>query len=137
MSWLRDWKCMPEAKFLVKFVQSYRDTFFSNMWSVIKNSIFWWGWSKGKVQTFGLSGRQPPIPSLSGTSWFPIRKTLRRVLGLLIVMILKRVIDSVFFQSNKFTACKVKDEKEVANCLMAFTLLKIIHPFQGKKHLRT
>ena len=45
--------------------------------------------------------------------------------------------ESIFFQSNKFTACKVKDEKEVANSLMAFNLLKIIRPFQGKKNLRT
>ena len=67
----------------------------------------------------------------------PIRKTLRRVLGLLTVMILKRVSENIFFQSNKFTAYKVKDEKEVANSLMAFNLPKINHPFQGKKRLRT
>ena len=53
------------------------------------------------------------------------------------VMILKRVSESIFFQINKFTACKVKDQKEVENSLMAFNLLKIIYPFQGKKHLRT
>ena len=52
-------------------------------------------------------------------------------------MILKRVSETIFFQSNKSTACKVKDEKEVANSLMAFNLLKIIHPFQGKKHIST
>ena len=63
----------------------------------------------------------------------PIKKTLRRVLGLLTVMILKRVIQSIFFQSNKFTGCKVNDEEEVANYLIVFNLLKIIHPFQGKK----
>ena len=37
------------------------------------------------------------------------------MLGLLIVMVLKRVSESIFFQSNKFTACKVKDGKEVEN----------------------
>ena len=47
-------------------------------------------------------------------------------------MTLKRVSESIFFQGNKFTAFKVKDEKEVANYLMEFNLLKIIHPFQGK-----
>ena len=46
-------------------------------------------------------------------------------------MILKSVIDTIFFQSNKLTACKVKDEKEVANCLMLFSLLKIINPFDN------
>ena len=60
-----------------------------------------------------------------------------RVLGLFAVMILKRMSESIFFQSNKSTACKVKDEKEVANSLMVFNLLKIIHPFQGKKHIST
>ena len=62
---------------------------------------------------------------------------MRRVLGLLTVMILKKVSESIFFQSNKFTACKVKDEKEMANSLWKFNLWKIIHPFQGKKHLST
>ena len=33
------------------------------------------------------------------------------MLGLLTVMILKRVSESIFFQSNKFIARKVKDEK--------------------------
>ena len=45
--------------------------------------------------------------------------------------------ESIFFQSNNFTGCKVKHEKEVANSLRAFNLLKIIHLFQGKKHLKT
>ena len=63
----------------------------------------------------------------------PIKKTLRRVLGLLTVMILKRVSQSIFFQSNKFTGRKVNDEEEVANYLIVFNLLKIIYPFQGKK----
>ena len=68
----------------------------------------------------------------------PTRKALRVVLGLPTVMILKGVSESVSFQSNNFLACKVKD---VVNFLMVFNLLKItnpsIHPFYGKKHLRT
>ena len=51
------------------------------------------------------------------------------MLGLFTVMIMERVSDSVFFQSSKFTAFNIKDEKEVAKSLMAFNLLKIIHPF--------
>ena len=43
----------------------------------------------------------------------------------------------IFFQSNIFTACKVRDVKEVAKFLMVFNLRKIIHPFQNKKYLRT
>ena len=45
------------------------------------------------------------------------------MLGLLAVVILKRVSESIFFQSNTFTACKVKDESEVANSLIAFNLM--------------
>ena len=89
---------------------------------------------KGKVQTFELQGDllipSPPPPSpLVGHPNLCIRKTLRRELGLLTVMILKRVSESIFFQSSKSTECKVKDEKEVANSLMSFSLLKIIYPF--------
>ena len=59
------------------------------------------------------------------------------MLDLLTVMILKRVSESIFFQINIFTACKFKDKKDVANSSMAFNLLKIIHPFRGKKDFRT
>lgn len=45
----------------------------------------------------------------------PISNTLRSVLGLLILMALKRIRESIFFQNNKVTACKVKNRKEVAN----------------------
>ena len=59
------------------------------------------------------------------------------MLDLLTVMSLKKVSESVFFQIDIFTACKFKDKNEVVNSSMAFNLLKIIYPFQGKKHLRT
>ena len=58
----------------------------------------------------GLAVRPPPIRSLSGTSYSPHKENSRRVLGLLTVMILKKVSESIFFQSNTFRACKVKDE---------------------------
>ena len=56
---------------------------------------------------------------------------------MLTIIILKRVSESIFFQSNKYTVYKDKNEKEVTNSLMAFNLLKIIPSFQGKKHLQT
>ena len=52
-------------------------------------------------------------------------------------MSLKKVNESVFFQINIFTACKFKDKNKVVNSSMTFNLLKIVYPFQGKKHLRT
>ena len=72
----------------------------------------------------------PQFPRLVGYPDLSIRKTLK-VLGVLTVMI--------FFQSKNFTACKVKDEKEetIFYFLMVFNLLKIIHPFESKKHLST
>ena len=88
-------------------------------------------------QNFWLAGRPHKFCPLVGHPDLLVRKTLMRVLDLLTVMILKRVIESIFFQINKFTACKFKDKKEVANSLMAFNILKIINPFQSKKHLRT
>ena len=44
---------------------------------------------KRKVQTFWLSERPLKLPLLVGHSDLPIRKTLRRMLDLLTVMILK------------------------------------------------
>ena len=73
---------------------------------------------------------QSQFPRFVGHPDLPMSKTLR-VVGLLTVMI--------FFQSKIFTACKIKDEKEetIFYFLMVFNLLKIIHPFESKKHLRT
>ena len=51
-----------------------------------------------------------------------IRNTLRTVLGLLAVLILKRVRERIFFQENKFTGCMVKEGEEVAKPLMIFNL---------------
>ena len=70
-------------------LKAIRDTFSSNMWSVIK---------KVKVQTFWLAGRpSTQFPPLVGYPDLPVRKTLRRVIDLLIVMILKRVSKSIFY----------------------------------------
>ena len=81
---------------------------------------------KGKFKV--LVFQEDPIPFLSVTSWSLYKENS--------VLILKSVGESTFFQSNKFTECDAKHEKEVANPLMAFNLLKIIHPFRGKKHLK-
>ena len=94
---------------------------------------------KSVVQKFWLAGElpRPQFHLLVGHSDLTIKNTLWRVLGLLTVMNLKRVSESIFFQSNKFTGYKVKNEKEVANSLMVFNLLKITYLAQGKKNLRT
>ena len=39
-------------------------------------------------------------------------------------MIFKRVTESIFFQSKRFTACKSKDEKEVKNLNLLHILFK-------------
>ena len=115
-----------------------RDTFLSNMWSVIRKRTGWldYFWVKmifkrrGKFKIFGLAGRllspTPPLfPPLLGHADLPITKILMKVLGLFTLLILKRVSESIFFQGNKFTACKVIDEKEVTHSFMVFNLLKI------------
>ena len=71
-----------------------------------------------------MSGELPPIMRN-----LPIKKTLRSELGLVTVMILKRVNESIFFQNNKFAVFKVKNGKQVAGTLIVFNLLKIIYPF--------
>ena len=85
---------------------------------------------KGKFKLADLLGvlltKFPPLVEHPDP---PMRETLGRVLLLLTVMTLKRVSESVFFQINIFTACNFKCKKEAANSLMAFNLLKIIHPF--------
>ena len=86
----------------------------------------------GNFKLLDLQGDTPPpqFPRLVGYLDLPMRKT-QRVVGLLTVMI--------SFQIKKFTACKIKDKKEetIFYFLMVFNLLKIIHPFESKKHLRT
>ena len=81
---------------------------------------------KGKFKLLGLQGDSPPqFPHLMGHPDLSMRKTLK-VVGLLTVM--------VFFQSKKFTPCKIKDEKDetIFYFLMAFNLPKIINPFESK-----
>ena len=87
---------------------------------------------RGKFKLLDLQGdlSPPQFPRLVGYPDLPMRKILRMV-GQLTVMIL--------FQSKKFTACKIKDKKEetIFYFLVVFYLLKIIHPFESKNHLRT
>ena len=58
-------------------------------------------------------GKTSPVPPLVSNPDLPIKNNLGTVLALITVIILKRVRDSFLFQSSKFTACKVKDGKEV------------------------
>ena len=96
------------------------------MWSVIRGRTgglkFLVGVISNRRREFlGLQGDPLQFSSLVGHPNALIRKTLRWVLGLLTVMILKRLSESIFFESNKSTA-RVKNEKDVAIFLMAFNL---------------
>ena len=68
---------------------------------------------QSKVQTFGLAGRPlPQFPLLVAHPYLPIRKTLRRVLSLLIVMILKSeweyfLSKQQIYRSTDFKVCDV------------------------------
>ena len=67
---------------------------------------------KDLVRKKDLQGDPPPpqFPRLVGHPDLPMRKTLR-VVGMLTVMI--------FFQSKRFTAYKIKDEKKRDNFLFS------------------
>ena len=117
-------------------LKTIRDTFFSNMWSGKakgqRESKFLWGVISTEEESSNLWNcreTSAQFHPLVGHLDFPIKKILRTVLGLFTVMIWKRLSDSIYFRSNKFTACKVKDDKEVAHSLVAFNLLKIIDVF--------
>ena len=115
--------------------KAIRDTYFPifGLWSGEgqEELIFWRSdiQKNVKVSNCWLAGRpHSQFPPLLRNTDLLIRKTLR--------MILKKVREVILFQIHfKFIASKVKDEKEVANPLMSFNLLKIIHSFQDK-HLR-
>ena len=88
--------------FATTCLKANRDTLFPDTWDFPKCDIFIN--RRGKYKLLGLQGNPPfPVPCLVGHPDLPMRKILK-VVGLLTVMI--------FFQSKKFTACKVKDEKE-------------------------
>ena len=81
-------------------------------------------------------GEPSPVPPLAANPDPPIKSILRSVLGLITVMILKRV--RVFsFTTTNLQHVKVTVGKEVAKSLMVFNLRTIIYPFQSKKYLRT
>ena len=128
----------------------YYRYFLSNMSSAIKGGMGWNIKESGmvqflvgnniqrkEIQNFGHECGVPLVSPLVGKLESPIRNTRRNVLGLLTVMIRKRVEESIFFQSDKFIAWKVKDVEEVEKPLLVLNLCKIIHPFQSKKCLRT
>ena len=119
------------AKFLLKLVLKLLEIPLFSICRIYQYVIFLPN-VRGKFKPLDLQGDPPPsqFSSLVGYPDLPIRKTLR-VVGLHTVMI--------FFQSKKFTASKIKDEKEetIFYFLIVFNLLKIIHPFESKKHLWT
>ena len=113
-----------QAKFKAH-LKAIRDTFFRG---ISQSVILLSNW-RGKFKLLDLYSPPPQFPYLVRYPDLSTRKTLR-VVGLLTVMI--------FFKSKKFTACKIKDENEetIFYFLMVFNLLKIIHPFESKKHLQ-
>ena len=109
---------MPQIKILVKFVEKLLEILqymVCNQERKWGNLIFWWGQysTEGEKSNFWACRETPQLSPLVEHPDFPIRKNLIGVVGLLSVMILKRVGDTTFFQSERFTACKVKEEKEV------------------------
>ena len=100
-------------------LKAFRNTFFPNMWSVIrggkKGLTFWWkviSNRRGKFKLLGLQGELPPSPSpLVRHPNFPIRKILRRVLGLL-TMFLENVSVRISFKATNLQHVRLKIEKK-------------------------
>ena len=108
------------------------------------DTVFWWGWypTEGWSSNFWSSRWSSPtkvqrlsLPRLEEHPHFSITKILSVVLNLVIVINFKKMSESIFFQSIKFAICNVKGGKEVANFLVVFNILKIIHPFQTHKNI--
>ena len=86
---------------------------------------------KSDVQNFGHEGREfVLVHPLVANSDLLIKNAIERALSVIAVRNFKKVREreSIFFQSSRFTACKVRDRKLVAQSLMAFNLRKVIHP---------
>ena len=117
--------------FVKTYLKAIRDTIFVPICGISQYVIFLSN-IRGKVKLLDLQGDPPPpqFPRVVGYPNLHLMKTLR-VVDLLTVII--------FFQSKKFTACKIKDKKEETTFyfLMVFNLLKIIHLFESEKYLRT
>ena len=88
-SWLWNWKCAPEAKFLIKFVLKLLFFPICGLQSEEGWGEAWrkWGGHNFMVERF----RAFSSPSLSCKSWSSIKNTLRSVLDLITVLILERV----------------------------------------------
>ena len=84
---------------------------------------------KSDVQNFGHEGGELAlVHPLVANSDLLIKNAMERALSVIDVRNFKKVRQSIFFQSSRFTACKVRDRKLVAQSLMAFNLRKVIHP---------
>ena len=96
-------ECTLQAKFLLKIIWKLLEIPFFPICGISQYVIFLSN-RRGKFKLLDLQGDPlpPQFPCLVGHPNLPMRKTLR-VVGLLAAM--------VFFQSKKFTACKMKDEK--------------------------
>ena len=90
------------------------------------DSIYWWGASEPSPVPPVVANPDPPWKYPEECPWSDYCNNFE-----------KSERGSSFLQSNKFTACEVRNWKEVAKSLMVFILHKVIHPFQSKKYLRT
>ena len=120
-------ECTLQANFFIKtYLSAIRDTFFP-ICGISQYMIFLSN-RRGKFKLLGLQGDRPPqFLHLVGHPDLPMRKTCRVVAVM------------IFLQSKKFAVSKIKDENQEAifYFLVMFNLLKIIHPFESKKHFRT
>ena len=85
---------------------------------------------KGKLN-FWACKETPKFPTLVGHP----NLAIRRMVDLLTEWFWKEWVRVFSFKATNLQHVRLRI-KNVANPLMAFNLLRIIHPFQSKKHLR-
>ena len=130
-----NWKCASPAKSLVKKLEiPIRDTALFFQYVVCDQESDGETWvgvisnRRGKLRLLGLQ-EEPPlsIPSLSGISQCPHKENPCE--GVWPVYAYSNDFEkcewAFSFKVTKFTACMVKDEKDVTNYLMVFNLLKL------------
>ena len=132
------------AEFLRKSIKAIKTCFFfffffriCDLWSGDRwTQVFGEGdvQQKGKIQTFWYAGRLPLILFLSGESWSTHKKNSEDGAWSTYCNDFEKK-KWEYFLSNKWIFSKLKDKKREDKFFdIAFNLLKIIHPFQGKKH---
>ena len=130
------WKYMKHAIFFYKIcLKAIRDILYFYCDQERDRGIQFFGEiisNRKRKLNFWACKETPKLPSLVGHPNLHIR----RMVGLLTEWFWKEWVRVFSFKATNLQHVRLR-MKKVATSLIAFNLLRIIHPFQSKKHLRT